>query len=99
MNIITAKSKLVDTFFKYLDDLNLVSKPHLYNEKAIRIANNNFYITYYNDNECYFLGDFIDHMVVFFGLPPEETFQLIVKWVEDRFGINIIAPYSDYFKL
>ena len=45
---------------------------------------------------CYINSDFAQDICDVFSLTPEESLEVIGKWVEDKLGITLNSVYSDF---
>lgn len=95
-------SKLKQVIFKFLDDKNLISKPH-------NVISNFIYFIESEDSKfatikiikglrnnvvCRIDGDLISEVSSFFSISMKEAFSLIKIWIENKLGIEITECYS-----
>lgn len=53
-------------------------------------------VCFKSDMGCFIDSDFAQDICDVFSLTPEESLEIIGKWVENKLGITISSVYSDF---
>ncbi len=102
MKYIITESQIDNIVFKYLNTQDFYHREdgggHYFFESESSYKDNQYakIAYYYMSEDCYISSDILTEVAEFFSLDLYTSLNVISNWVENKIGIKIKYPYSDY---